>query len=57
LLYLAYLLIANMSESSLLGDNNITWVLYVSTAFSLSLRLRENLKSQKGASNELSTVV
>ncbi len=43
LLYLTYLVLANLSESSLLNRNDIFWVLYVSVSFSLAtVRLNQD---------------
>ena len=37
LMYLTYLLIYNVSESTLLSSNSIFWIMYVSTIFSMAL--------------------
>ncbi|MBF2064011.1 MAG: O-antigen ligase family protein [Calothrix sp. C42_A2020_038] len=42
LMYLTYLLIYNVSESTLVATNSIFWILYVSTAFSLSVNLQQS---------------
>ncbi|WP_206670111.1 hypothetical protein, partial [Staphylococcus aureus] len=37
LMYLSFLVIYNISESTLLATNSIFWILYVSTIFSMAL--------------------
>jgi exopolysaccharide production protein ExoQ len=44
LLFLTYLLLVNITESSLLTQNNIFWVLYISTFFSLSIEIFKKKK-------------
>jgi exopolysaccharide production protein ExoQ len=40
IIFLIYLLIANQSESALIGSNSMDWVLYISISFSLERRIR-----------------
>ncbi|MUG96871.1 O-antigen ligase family protein [Scytonema sp. UIC 10036] len=43
LMYLTFLLIYNISESTLLATNSIFWILYVSTTFSVVVEYQETL--------------
>jgi exopolysaccharide production protein ExoQ len=42
LIYLTFLFIYNVSESTLLATNSIFWIIYVSTAFSVSINLQQS---------------
>ncbi len=47
--FLCLMVLYNLDESSILMQNNIFWILYTSTAVSISIFARERLKSKKPA--------
>lgn len=49
LMYLTFLLIYNLSESTLLATNNIFWILYVSTVFSTAIETEQAQYSYSAA--------
>lgn len=49
LMYLTFLLIYNLSESTLLATNNIFWILYVSTVFSMAIETEQAQYSYSAA--------
>jgi exopolysaccharide production protein ExoQ len=54
LLYLTYLVLANLGESSLLNRNDIFWLLYVTASFSLVMTVTKtmnNMPTQSSISN------
>lgn len=49
LMYLTFLLIYNLSESTLLATNSIFWILYVSTVFSMAIETEQAQYSYSAA--------
>jgi exopolysaccharide production protein ExoQ len=49
--YLAFMFLYNLSESSILVDNNICWILYISTAVSLSMCVQAKQTRTEVATN------